>query len=442
MPTNALTIFDSGAMPAHIAMANEDQNIVARASVNSLTFEGKTWAISIDGKKTKLLRTNADGEEEPVSIFTGILLDYTKVRGREYYPGIYDPKKPAIPVCWSDDSVTPAADVTERQAKACADCPMSKKGSKISDDGKISSMACGSTKKLAIVPTAKLGSFPPLRLKLKITSLYDKNGAEKNAATGWYAFDQYIDLLVSKGVRHTALLPTKIKFDTSVAYPKLLFSPGKDWLTAEQLNIVKPMAASDEVKDLLNSSYTPATGTGTKPLPVDDEEEVEVAAAAPPQQARAAKAPVTIEHDEDEQPVTPKVVKAALVVEADEDDEEAAAAAALAAVRARKAKAAAEAAAVAEAPDAEATAKAARATAKKVAADAAKIAQDKAAATAATAKAASVAADEDEEETAMPPAKAAAKSAAAAKGGAKGAVVQAPLAAPPEIAEMIAEWDE
>ena len=58
----ALTIFDSGALPAHIASANDElANVVARQSVNALTFEGKVWTVNLDGKKTKLMKTNSDG---------------------------------------------------------------------------------------------------------------------------------------------------------------------------------------------------------------------------------------------------------------------------------------------------------------------------------------------------------------------------------------------
>ena len=101
----------SANLPAHLMEDDGDKNIIARASVNALTFEGKVWAISLDGKKTKLMKTDADGEEQPVQIFTGIVLDYNKARGRMFYTGPYDPKNPRIPDCWSEDSVKPHANV-------------------------------------------------------------------------------------------------------------------------------------------------------------------------------------------------------------------------------------------------------------------------------------------------------------------------------------------
>jgi len=289
MVANALTIFEAG-IPAHITAAMNEEgsgNIVARATINSLTFEGKVWSINLDGKKTKLLRTNADGEEEPVSIFTGVILNYNKERGREWYSKPYDPKNPALPDCWSEDSKMPEANVPQPQSKSCATCPKSKKGSASTQDGK-PTVACGQFQKLALIPATKIGGFPPLRLRIKITSIYDKSGVDTHP--GWHAWDQYIALLVSKGVNNTALLPTKIKFDPATAYPKLMFSPGKDWLDEATFAIAKELAASDATIEALTSSYDPTTSkTGNKPLP-EDEEEAELPAAAQPVQARPGKA--------------------------------------------------------------------------------------------------------------------------------------------------------
>lgn len=289
MASTALAIFEAG-VPAHIAavMAQEGSgNIVARATVNALTFEGKVWAINLDGKKTKLMRTNADGEEEPVSIFTGIVIDYNKDRGREWYSKPYDAKNPTIPDCWSEDSKAPHPNVPTPVSKSCANCPKSKKGSASTLDGN-PTVACGQFQKLAVIPAVKVGQFPPLRLRLKITSIYDKSGADSHP--NWYAWSQYIDLLVSKGINNTGYLPTKMKFDPATAYPKLLFSPGKDWLDAATLELVKEIAASDQTKEVLASTYDPSTSsTGNKPLP-EDEEEVELPAATQPVQARAGKA--------------------------------------------------------------------------------------------------------------------------------------------------------
>ena len=398
--SNAVTIFNSGAMPAHIATVNEGaQNIVPRVSTNALTFEGKVWSINLDGKKTKLMRINQEGEEEPVAIFTGVILDYNKDRGREWYAKTYDPKNPTMPDCWSDDGKKPNDDVTDKQGLTCAACPNSKKGSSVTADGK-QSVACSQFRKLAVVPLMKLGDFPPLRLRIKITSDFDKTGAESGANPGWYAFQQYLDLLVSNNVRHTALMPTKIKFDPGVAYPKLLFSPGKSWLTEEQLETVKAIAESDATKEILASTYHPSTNAG-KALP-EAEEETDAPAAPVPAQAKAAKAPKA----------APGPAPAPAPAEDGDEPsaEDIAAAARVEAAKKKKAEAA-----------------------KQVAAAAAK---------AQTAKTASVEADEGdgEEATIMPPATPAKPPKAAASKAAAGAA--APAAAPSAVDDIMQEWDD
>jgi hypothetical protein len=430
MANNALAIFEGGALPAHVMDANATANIVPRAGVNSLSIEGKVFTINMDGKKTKLLRKDEDGEEQPVQIFTGIILDYTKKRGREYYKGAYDPKVISIPDCWSEDGVKPEDDVPVKMSATCAACPMAKKNSVVKDDGK-GAVACGQFRKIALIPAAQIGAFPPLRLKIKITSDYDKTGAEKNAATGWYAFQQYLDLLVSKNVLHTSTLPTKIKFDTSVAYPKLLFSPGKSWVPADVWSeTIKPLAASDEVAALLADSYHPTTETtGTKPLPAEDEEEEGVTVAAAPKPAAAkpkakakAAAPVAEPQDEDEEEA---ITIEGTAVEIDADAE----------------------------PTAEEIAEARRA--KKADADAALAAANvaKAAAKAAATKAAATVADpEDDEEVVVAPPKtpkapaapvaAPAKPKAAAAATPKATPAKAAINAPPDVAGMLDEWDD
>ena len=421
----ALTIFDSGALPAHIASANDElANVVARQSVNALTFEGKVWTVNLDGKKTKLMKTNSDGEEEPVSIFTGVVVGYND-RGREFYAKAYDPKNPTVPDCWSEDGKAPHANVPTPCAKTCAACPNSKKGSSTNQAGGAST-ACGQFQKLAVIPAAKIGQFPPLRLRLKITSIYDKDGADKHP--GWYAWSQYLDLLTSKGVRSTGLLPTKIKFDKDVAYPKLLFAPGKEWLDADSLEVVKEMMLSDQVKDLLAQTYDPTTSkTGNKALPEDDGDETEVAAAAVPAAAKpkAAKAaPASVaDDDEDEVPVAPvkpaKAAKAAPAQVADDDEDEEA-------VQTAEQQAAAK--------------RAARATEQEAIAAKAVAKANKAA------KAPPVATDDDDDETVVvAPAKPAKANGAAApaKGGAKPTAAKgAPLDAPAEVADMLGDWDD
>jgi hypothetical protein len=84
-PGTGLAVFDPKvAVPAHIAQAFEAEgtNIQPRTTVPSLSPEGKTWTIAIEGQKHKMQRRNADGDLEPLPIMKAIVLDYAKQRGR------------------------------------------------------------------------------------------------------------------------------------------------------------------------------------------------------------------------------------------------------------------------------------------------------------------------------------------------------------------------
>ena len=263
MAANALSILDQGPpqLPAEMAAFFEEQtNIPPKQTTPTLSFGGKTWAISLNGEATKLVRKNEDGDEVPVSIFRGIILDWNKRRGRAYYDGPYDPAKPGVPACWSDDGVTPSEDVKEPQCAKCADCPMAVKGSKITEQAK-ASVACSEHRMVVVVPASK-PDFEPLRLKLPITSDYDGQSPEHEAA-GWFAFKNYMDLLRARGVDHSAKLVTKMKFDPNKEYPKVLFSVDK-WVEPAVLKNLIPVIQSDTVKNLLSGTWTPAGADGEK----------------------------------------------------------------------------------------------------------------------------------------------------------------------------------
>lgn len=317
--SKALTLFESPtlAVPAHLRDMNDEGNIEDRVSIPSLSYEGKVWTISVNGEKTKLMKRDADGDEMPMAVMRVVILDYNQRRGRSYYEGAYDPSKPAQPLCWSEDGVAPHPSIAEPQCSSCEKCPMAVKGSKVTEQGK-AVQACSQHRMLAVVPANKL-DMEPLRLKLAVTSDYDKENELE--AQGWFAFSAYKDFLKARQINHTAMLVTKMRFDPNVAYPKVLFSPDR-WVEADEKAVVNPKVKSDEVKKLLSGSWTPA-GTNGKPVAADDDEDED---APPPkklsEQAKAkapAKKAAPVLDDEDEAPPPPKK-KAAPVLDDDEDD--------------------------------------------------------------------------------------------------------------------------
>jgi hypothetical protein len=293
---NELTMFQTGAVPAHIANAfGEETNIANRQTVPSLSYEGKTWTVSVDGNKTKLIKRNEDGDEVPLSVMRVVVLDYAKRRGRTFYEGEYDPNNVGAPICWSDDGITPDAavpdDIKENKTSfKCESCPQAVKGSKITAQGKAVT-ACSQHRMLAVVPANNL-NFQPLRMKIAITSDFDKQSPDEEAKS-WFAFSGYTDFLKSRGVNHTAQLVTKIKFDANAAYPKLFFAADR-WLEANEVQKVAPLTKDPEVQKLLGGTWTPAGVDGVR---TDDTTAIEKPSTAPQKASRAA---ATVDEDDDD----------------------------------------------------------------------------------------------------------------------------------------------
>lgn len=304
--TTALTMFNEAGRPAHLNTIFQESNIESRVTVPSLSYQGKVWTISLNGEKTKLQRKNADGDLEPVTTMKVIILDYAKRRGRTYYEGSYNPDKESAPICWSDDGITPSDSLpgpfppgdpriqpeTPRKIHAkCDGCPMAIKGSKVTDSGK-QVTACSQHRMLAVVPAFNLGNFPALRLKIAITSDFDKQ-SPKAAAENWFAFSNYMEFLLQRGVKHSAELITKIKFDNDAAYPKLFFSPDR-WLETDEAQAVLPLVKDPDTAKLLGGTWTPAGVDGVR---TDETTAVE----APATEAQAAsQAAATADEDDDD----------------------------------------------------------------------------------------------------------------------------------------------
>lgn len=238
----------SGGLPAHIAAAFGDGegNTEGRVSIDQLSYRGKVWRLVLKGKEHALTTTTTDPETgeintNPLPVVKLVVLDFNKQRSRSYYEGDYVDGKNAVPICYSADGVAPDASVKNKQAPSCATCPHAVKGSKMTASGKPTT-ACAPFKRVAVVPAQKIGDHALLLLKLAQTSVWDKDADGKD---GWYAWDQYIDMLRSRGAKHSCMVETRAKFDINVPYPKLLFSASR-WLDADEIAAAKARLASEE----------------------------------------------------------------------------------------------------------------------------------------------------------------------------------------------------
>lgn len=271
MSTAIMTFDDMPDLPAEL---NEEldsiSNLVPVERVPSLGIKGKVFAITLNNDTKKLMKKTEDGDEEPMSMIKVVVLGYANNRGRAFYEGTYDDSKPQMPLCWSDDGKVPSEHCNHKQAKTCESCPNSAKGSKVTDNGK-EMAACQTFRMVALKPYTSGLDFEPLRCKLAITSDWDGQRDNKGGDV-WYGFRNYVEMLKAHGVKHTAMVITKIKFDSETAYPKLLFSRG-DWLKPPQIAGLIPEVKGEKVRDLISKTWTP---NGTDGHHVDDTEQTEV----------------------------------------------------------------------------------------------------------------------------------------------------------------------
>jgi hypothetical protein len=282
MTGNQVALFEGAQLPEHLVDIGLEDNVVGRDQIPQLSFRGKVWRGIIDGIET--IVPAADGE--PATSVQVVILDYNKKRSRAYYEGAYVEGQNKAPVCWSKDGEVPDESVQQKQHPTCAGCPQSVKGSRVTDSNKAVA-ACGQYKRAVVVPEQDV-SFEPLLIKIPQTSMWDKDNKE-NEAKGWFAFDQYMDMLKARGVMHTAKVITRIKFDSRMAYPKLLFK-AVDYTPAEAVPKIKAqLAKKEKIEALLNTMPDMAGGEReTAPTPEGFVEPAQQATAAPAATAAAA----------------------------------------------------------------------------------------------------------------------------------------------------------
>jgi len=249
----ALNAIGGLARPAHLDEAFGDAgNIREKVSIPSLTIAGKKFTMKVDGDAKVLTKTDTDtGELVNLQFVNVVVLDMNPNRSRTFFAKDYKPGENQMPACYSSDGKVPDKDIAQPQAATCAACPKSVKGSKIRE-GK-EGYACDVKKRLAVWPeamlhNAKLG-IPPLQMALPITSIWDKDNTQ-NDAEGWFAWDNYVSDIRAKGVKHTAEIVTRIKFDNT-DHPKTLFKAVRYLDDAEhaqfkEVSAVKEVAVYDK----------------------------------------------------------------------------------------------------------------------------------------------------------------------------------------------------
>lgn len=245
-----ITLFENNAL-ANSDLFKELQDV----NNNLLSGSGggeQNRRISLNGKS---FREIVNGEEVSVSDENNmnmVIVNAAKI-SRSFYDGVYDPKNPTPPTCWSADTTAPAPEVPEdqRQAKRCMDCPQNVKGS-----GQGEGRACRYAQRIAVALEGQLDKV--YQLQLPATSVF---GAAKD---GNMPMQAYANFLNAHNTPAIAVI-TNVRFDKGSSVPKLFFKAVRP-LDEEELQQV--VALKDSPATLKAITFTVAQTDGVdKPAP-------------------------------------------------------------------------------------------------------------------------------------------------------------------------------
>jgi len=121
---------------AHLSPEQESLTEGIGSSYPVISYAGKRWSLRYKGQKRVITYPSLPGQRlptdgQPSNYIDVVILRKARTKSKSYYPrnaaGVsfnpddVDSHKP--PLCWSMDSITPDADVAEKQSDTCALCP-------------------------------------------------------------------------------------------------------------------------------------------------------------------------------------------------------------------------------------------------------------------------------------------------------------------------------
>lgn len=165
---------------------------------------------------------------------------------RTYYAAAFDENNPAAPDCWSPDGEKPDSSSKNKQSANCASCPQNVKGS-----GQGDARACRFSQRLAVVLANDMEG-DVLQLSLPATSIFGRAEGENRP------LQAHARWLAEQGIDPGALV-TRLKFDTSVANPKLFFKPVR-WLTDAEYTVCQQQGKTDDAVKAVTMSVSQVDG--------------------------------------------------------------------------------------------------------------------------------------------------------------------------------------
>ena len=290
-----LATFNPSKVPAFAR--NNALSDTARALAGSATVGGGK-RVSIRGGVFRLLSEGKEVASIDERHLDVIIVKAAPKVSRQFYAAAYNPDAAAAaPDCTSSDGETPDKNAKAPQAASCATCAQNVAGS-----GNGNSRACKYQHKLAVV----LESDPEgdvMQLILPAGSIFGKADGDKRP------LQAYARYLASQNPPiNPEQIVTRMKFDTSVESPTLVFQPAR-WLTDDEYEVSMSQGKTADAERAVGASA--AATDGAAPIKL---------AGAPPAKV---KAPVVEEEDEAPAPkAKAKAKPKAEVVEEDESEPE------------------------------------------------------------------------------------------------------------------------
>jgi hypothetical protein len=227
MSTDLISQLQQNSLASPNGLNQDTLAVAGRANSRKISTEGRKFTMLVNGNEVASSPVNGEMDI--------IFVKMAHTPCRTLYDSSYTPGKKAKIICWASDARTPDADVKNKQAPACNQCPHSIKGA---------AQQCKLTWRTAVVTPNK-----PKELIQLILSPKSCFGDEVN---GGRPFQTYIRYLAASGINNNAAV-TKMYFDPAATYQKLLFAPSAP-VPMDLIPVLNELANSEEAQNYVKLS--------------------------------------------------------------------------------------------------------------------------------------------------------------------------------------------
>jgi hypothetical protein len=227
MSTDLISQLQQNSLASPNGLNQDTLAVAGRANSRKISTEGRKFTMLVNGNEVASSPVN--GEMDIVFV------KMAHTPSRTLYDSTYTPGKKAKIICWASDARTPDAEVKDKKAPACNQCPHSIKGA---------AQQCKLTWRTAVVTPNK-----PKELIQLILSPKSCFGDEVN---GGRPFQTYIRFLAASGINNNAAV-TKMYFDPAATYQKLLFAPSAP-VPLELIPALNELANTEEANNYVKLS--------------------------------------------------------------------------------------------------------------------------------------------------------------------------------------------